>query len=118
MKALSDLQGRGPAIASNTTLMAGAALTLVNPFYPDTEGLETYPVNKFAKGNGSNILTVICASPRTFEDAKTHPKKYDLLRVRMGGWSEFFTVMFPAHQQQHQRRPLHTPDKAKGEHPK
>jgi pyruvate-formate lyase len=28
----------------------------------------------------------------------------------MGGWSEFFIAMFPAHQAEHQRRPLSTVD--------
>jgi hypothetical protein len=38
--------------------------------------------------------------------ATRDPEKYDLLRARMGGWSEFFVSMFPAHQAQHQRRPF------------
>jgi hypothetical protein len=37
------------------------------------------------------------------------PEKYDLLRVRMSGWTEFFVTMFPAHQAQHQRRPVELP---------
>lgn len=69
----------------------------------------TQNLRDFANGSGSNVLTVTCANPETFEDAKTHPEKYDLLRVRMGGWTEFFTAMYPEHQHQHQRRPLHTP---------
>jgi pyruvate-formate lyase len=63
----------------------------------------------FAAGAGSNILTVTCASPSTFEGAERDPEKYDLVRVRMGGWTEFFVAMFPGHQEQHRRRPLHTP---------
>lgn len=58
----------------------------------------------FADGGGSNILTVTCADPDTMAKAATDPEKYDVLRVRMGGWSEFFVAMFPAHQEQHQRR--------------
>ncbi|XXF80728.1 hypothetical protein P2318_13520 [Myxococcaceae bacterium GXIMD 01537] len=64
----------------------------------------------FAQGQGSNILTITCANPETFERATQDPEKYDVLRVRMGGWSEFFVAMFPGHQAQHQRRPLSTPD--------
>jgi Dyp-type peroxidase family len=64
----------------------------------------------FAAGKGANILTVTCANPETFAEAAKNPEKYDLLRVRMGGWSEFFVAMFPGHQEQHQRRPLSTPD--------
>ena len=32
----------------------------------------------------------------------------DLLRARMGGWTEFFVSMFPAHPAQHERRPVET----------
>ncbi len=62
----------------------------------------------FAKGRGSNLLTVTCASQSTFADAPQEPEKYDLVRVRMGGWTEFFTSMFPDKQEQHQRRPRST----------
>ncbi|MFB1479678.1 Dyp-type peroxidase [Corallococcus sp. RDP092CA] len=67
-------------------------------------------LHAFARGQGSNILTITCANPETFEQASKDPEKYDVLRVRMGGWSEFFVSMFPGHQEQHQRRPLSTPD--------
>jgi pyruvate-formate lyase len=63
----------------------------------------------FAEGCGSSIMTISCANPETYEQARLDPEKYDLLRVRMGGWSEFFVTMFPAHQAQHQRRPFETP---------
>ncbi len=69
-------------------------------------------LREFASGRGSNILTITCASPETMQDAPDKPERYDLLRVRMGGWSEFFTSMFPASQQQHLRRPISTPGKA------
>ena len=65
-------------------------------------------LRQFADGRGSNILTVTCASPETLAAAPNRPERYDLLRVRMGGWSEFFTSMFPQSQQQHLRRPLMT----------
>lgn len=67
-------------------------------------------LGQFAVGEGANILTVTTASPTTFDDAPAHPEKYDLLRVRMGGWTEYFTSMFPDSQQQHLRRPLSTPE--------
>jgi Dyp-type peroxidase family len=60
----------------------------------------------FAQGHGSSVMTITCADPETFEAATVDPEKFDLLRVRMGGWSEFFVAMFPAHQSQHRRRPL------------
>jgi len=47
--------------------------------------------------------------PGHVEGAAKDPGKYDLLRVRMGGWTEFVIAMFPDHQRQHQRRPVSTP---------
>lgn len=67
-------------------------------------------IGAFAEGAGSNLLTVTCANPETFAAACRDPEQYDLVRVRMGGWTEFFISMFPAHQQQHRRRPLSQPD--------
>ncbi|MDC0672906.1 Dyp-type peroxidase [Nannocystis radixulma] len=64
----------------------------------------------FADGAGSNVLTITCADPETMVKAAADPERYDLLRVRMGGWSEFFVAMFPGHQAQHQRRPWFAPD--------
>lgn len=58
----------------------------------------------FADGAGSNILTVTCANPDTMSNASVDPEMYDVLRVRMGGWTEIFVAMFPAHQAQHERR--------------
>jgi Dyp-type peroxidase family len=66
-------------------------------------------ITAFGDGLGSNLLTVTCANPETFAAAARDPEKYDLIRVRMGGWTEFFIAMFPAHQHQHQRRPISTP---------
>jgi pyruvate-formate lyase len=54
-------------------------------------------------------MTITCADPETYEQATKDPEKYDLLRARMGGWTEFFVTMFPAHQAQHQRRPFELP---------
>ena len=36
-------------------------------------------------------------------------EKYDLLRARMGGWTEFIAAMVPAHQAQ-KRRPVNSPE--------
>ncbi|MCV6587669.1 MAG: Dyp-type peroxidase [Marinobacterium sp.] len=66
-------------------------------------------INQFAQGSSANILTITTASPDSFDRAMGDPERFDLLRVRTGGWSEFFTAMFPDKQEQHQRRPLSTP---------
>jgi pyruvate-formate lyase len=62
----------------------------------------------FATGRGASIMTITCANAETYEDAKRDPEKHDLLRPRMGSWTEFFVTMFPAHQAQHERRPVET----------
>jgi pyruvate-formate lyase len=67
-------------------------------------------ISEFSHSNvGSNMITITCADPSTYEQAAQLPERYDLLRVRMGGWSEFFVAMFDFHQQYIQRRPYYTP---------
>lgn len=64
-------------------------------------------IEAFACGRlGPNMLTISCADPGTLEAAQQVPEGYDLVRLRMGGWSEFFVAMFPQHQEQHKRRPI------------
>lgn len=58
---------------------------------------------------GSNMITVTCADPQTFEGAMRLPERYDLVRVRMGGWTEFYIAMFDFHQQSILRRPYYSP---------
>lgn len=64
-------------------------------------------ITRYANGDGvgSNLITVSCGDPNTYAAAETEPERYELVRVRMGGWSEFFAAMFPVHQEQHRRRP-------------
>jgi pyruvate-formate lyase len=57
------------------------------------------------------MMSVTCANPDTLLDAQNSPERYDLIRMRMGGWSEFFVAMFPHHQEQHKRRPLFEAEK-------
>ncbi|GAP86733.1 putative Dyp-type peroxidase family protein [Rosellinia necatrix] len=62
-------------------------------------------VRDFAEGTvGGNLLTLTCADPDTYRRASEDPEKYNLLRVRMGGWSEFYPTMFPDYQEHQQRR--------------
>jgi len=62
----------------------------------------------FARGQGGSIATFTVGDPTTFANAMTDPEAYNLVRVRMGGWTEFFVCLFPDHQDQHRRRPLFT----------
>jgi pyruvate-formate lyase len=62
-------------------------------------------VRAFAHGElGSNMVTITCADPSTYDGAIAAPERYDLLRVRTGGWSEFFVAMFDFHQEYFRRR--------------
>ncbi|MBJ2126585.1 pyruvate formate lyase family protein [Flavobacterium sp. IB48] len=63
-------------------------------------------IEAFAKGHGGNMLTITVSDPETMANAQQNPDDYNLLRVRMGGWTEFFISLFPALQEQHKRRPL------------
>lgn len=69
----------------------------------------TQLIKEFSHGKiGSNMITITCANPETYDNAASLPEKYDLLRVRMGGWSEFYVAMFGDHQQYIKRRPFYT----------
>lgn len=74
--------------------------------FPESELINV--IEKFAAGDGSNMMTVTVANPETFSAAEKAPLDYDLLRVRMGGWTEFFSALYPEHKKQHCRRPLYT----------
>ena len=53
---------------------------------------------------------VTMADPDTYHMAARQPERYELVRVRMGGWTEYFAAMFPAHHDQHLRRPYFVPE--------
>ncbi|MDQ3749832.1 MAG: pyruvate formate lyase family protein [Acidobacteriota bacterium] len=63
----------------------------------------------FAQGKGGSVATFTVANPQTFLGAQQDPDSFNLVRVRMGGWTEFFICLFPEHQEQHRRRPLFIP---------
>jgi pyruvate-formate lyase len=64
-------------------------------------------IRRFANGEGGSICTFTVCDPETFAAAQQNPDQYNLIRVRMGGWTEFFVALFPHHQEQHKRRPLY-----------
>jgi pyruvate-formate lyase len=67
-------------------------------------------IGDFARGTlGSNLMTITCADPETYAAAMQYPERYDLVRVRMGGWSEFYVSMFDFHQEYIRRRPYYIP---------
>ncbi|MDJ0628958.1 MAG: Dyp-type peroxidase [Rhodobacter sp.] len=80
--------------------------------FPEEELVRFIKRYAAGEGVGSNLITVTCADPDTYTAAETEPERYELVRVRMGGWTEFFAAMFPAHQEQHKRRPWFTPPAA------
>ncbi|KAF3762686.1 PFL-like glycyl radical enzyme [Cryphonectria parasitica EP155] len=66
-------------------------------------------VKAFAAGDvGGNLISLTCADLSTYAAASRDPEKYNLIRVRMGGWTEFYATMFPEHQKQQQRRQYFT----------
>jgi Dyp-type peroxidase family len=74
------------------------------------EGL-TELIRAFANGEvGSNMITITCADPSTYDGAAAFPERYDLVRTRTGGWSEFFVAVFDFHQEYFRRRPYYTCD--------
>jgi pyruvate-formate lyase len=73
------------------------------------EGKLVDALRAFAKGKGSNMMTVTVANPETLRKAEQDPDGYNLVRVRMGGWTEFFSVLFPPHKKHHRRRLIYTP---------
>lgn len=90
----------------------GAQITFSNAAPVDMNITEDFPLDQlekfiaaYAEGDvGGNLITLTCADLDTYRAASDDPEKYGLLRVRMGGWTEFYATMFPAHQDQHQRR--------------
>jgi Dyp-type peroxidase family len=95
--------------AINLKLSNAAPVDLnVREDFPQEE-LEEF-IRQYAAGHvGSNLLTVTVADPDTYAAAAGQPERYELVRVRTGGWTEFFSAMFPAHHAQHQRRPYFVP---------
>jgi pyruvate-formate lyase len=67
-------------------------------------------IERFAGPTGGSVCTFTVANPETFAAAIADPERHNLLRVRMGGWTEFFITLFPDHQSQHMRRPLFVPE--------
>jgi pyruvate-formate lyase len=63
-------------------------------------------LDAFTGGAGSNVLTVTAGDQEILLEAAVSPESFDLLRVRMGGWTEMFIAMHAAHQRVHPRRPF------------
>ncbi|MCL1793215.1 MAG: hypothetical protein FWG34_05040 [Oscillospiraceae bacterium] len=50
---------------------------------------------------GGNMLTLSVADTSVLREAQKNPEKYRDLRVRMGGWSAYFTMLSTEQQQHH-----------------
>jgi len=98
--------GRGVIDPFGIGLSNGSPVDInIREDFPEGELLEL--IMKFANGElGPNMMSITCADPDTLTRAQSLPECYDLVRMRMGGWSEFFVAMFPHHQEHHKRRPL------------
>lgn len=78
---------------------------------PETFSLDRLEkfIADFARGDvGGNYLTITCADLETYQRASEDAERYNLLRVRMGGWTEFYPTMFPEYQEHSQRRQYFT----------
>ncbi len=53
---------------------------------------------------GGNLLTISVADSETLREAQKHPENYRDLRVRMGGWSAYFTMLSKEQQEHHIRK--------------
>lgn len=60
-------------------------------------------IKSFAQMDG-NLLTISVADVETLREAQHHPEQYRDLRVRMGGWSAYFTMLSPEQQEHHIRK--------------
>jgi len=94
--------------ASSTIFWNGAPVDKnVDEAFPLHDMVEV--VRAFADGVGSNIMTITTANIETFEAAKATPERYDCVRIRTGGWTEFYACMAKAHKNVHLRRPRDVP---------
>lgn len=50
---------------------------------------------------GGNLLTISVADAQILKAAQKNPEQYKDLRVRMGGWSAYFTMLSPEQQEHH-----------------
>src|SRR6202035_2900614 len=75
--------------------------------FPRTELADA--IERFAEGESGSVCTFTVANPATLAKARDSHDEYNLVRVRMGGWTEFFIALFPDHKEQHRRRPLFVP---------
>ncbi|MFW5985326.1 MAG: pyruvate formate lyase family protein [Halanaerobiaceae bacterium] len=53
---------------------------------------------------GGNMLTLSVADVETLKEAQKEPDDYENLRVRMGGWSAYFTMLSEEQQEHHIRK--------------
>ncbi|MDR1638927.1 MAG: hypothetical protein LBT59_04455 [Clostridiales bacterium] len=53
---------------------------------------------------GGNLLTISVADAEILRDAQANPERYRDLRVRMGGWSAYFTMLSKEQQSHHIRK--------------
>ena len=54
--------------------------------------------------SGGNMMTLTVVDTQELRDAQIHPEQYKSLRVRMGGWCAYFTMLSREQQDHHIRR--------------
>src|SRR5881394_2911490 len=53
----------------------------------------TERLRDFSQGKGGSVATFTVVDPQTFVGAQKDPDSFNLVRVRMGGWTEFFVCL-------------------------
>jgi len=67
------------------------------------QGTLVYNLEKFAQGQGPNLLTISVGSRKLLIESALNTDR-DLLRFRQGGWTEYTVSMFPIILEHHIRR--------------
>lgn len=83
-------------------LLSGAALDLnIDHDYKYRDLIED--ISQLACGKGTNLTTITCCNQEVMEEFRTNTSR-DLIRFRMGGWSEFAISMIDLVLEQQVRR--------------
>ncbi len=129
--ATADGRNAGQPVASNFSPSAGALTKGVTAAIRSftSMGLDTVPLGspldvgmagRYVEGEegtrrligliktfcdlGGNLMTISVADAQTLRDAQKNPEAYRDLRVRMGGWSAYFTMLSKEQQEHHIRK--------------
>lgn len=110
-----ELRSTDASVALDDWNIEAVSHGIANGAPNDINIMENFPEEKlanlirsFANSElGSNMMTITCCDPDTYAQAMEVPERYDLVRTRMGGWTEYVVAMFDFHQEYVRRRPYY-----------